>query len=79
MKWILVKESDGQRGDMGKKKVYEIVLNGSTVTVMWGKFEETHKQQTLVKEFGSAYSARQWADEQRNAKRKKGYNLLMVA
>ena len=31
MKWILVKESDGQRGDAGKKKVYEIVLNGSTV------------------------------------------------
>ena len=79
MKWILVKESDGHRGDAGKKKVYEIVLNGNTVTVMWGKCEDAHKQQTQVKEFANAYLATEWAEEQRHAKRKKGYNLLMVA
>lgn len=79
MKWILVKESDGQRGDAGKKKVYEIVLDGKTVTVMWGKFEEAYGKQTQVKEFPNAFLAAEWAEEQRHAKRKKGYDLLMVA
>ena len=79
MKWTLVKESDGERGADGLKKFYEIDLNGSTVTVTWGRFEVDYGQQSQVKEFPTAYLATQWAEEQRHAKRKKGYNLLLVA
>ena len=79
MKWVLVKESDGERGLDGKKKSYEIVLDGRKVTVTWGKFEVAYGQQTQVKEFGSAFLANEWIEAQIHAKRKNGYNLLLVA
>ena len=46
-KWALLKESDGNRGLNGKKKIYEITVEGTKVTFSWGMAEKTSRQ-TLV-------------------------------
>ena len=43
-KWCLLKASDGQRGANGKKKIYEIVLDGNVVHTSWGMAEKPNRQ-----------------------------------
>lgn len=46
-KWCLLKSSDGARGANGKKKVYEIRIDGTTVTFEWGMAEKTQRQRQV--------------------------------
>lgn len=77
-KWCLVKISDGDRGALGKKKVYELVLDGNTFTATWGMAEKPSRQhQTKV--FSSPQHARYAAANQVSAKLDKGYALAYIA
>lgn len=73
-KWCLLKSSDGGRGAQGKKKIYEIVVNGDTVSTVWGMAEKSLRQ-TQVKYYPSTQSARYAAMEKMQAKLDKGYVL----
>jgi hypothetical protein len=73
-KWCLLKESDGTRGVNGKKKVYEIVLDGNVVRTSWGMAEKTSRQ-TAVQGFPSEFQARQYAIGKQYDKMAKGYKL----
>ena len=75
-KLILVKNSDGQRGANGKKKIYEIVVVDNRVITSWGKAEELDKQQTQTKVFGSAQQALWFAYDKQWSKQAKGYELV---
>jgi predicted DNA-binding WGR domain protein len=77
-KIVLISKSEGQRGQNGKKKVYEIVVEGSKVTVSWGKAEEAQRQ-TQTKFFGSEWQATNFANEKKWAKQDKGYELAYTA
>ena len=77
-KIVLVSKSQGERGQDGKKKVYEIAVNGSVVTVSWGKAEVSARQ-TQVKRFVSAYHADKFASEKKWAKLEKGYEVAFTA
>lgn len=48
MKWCLLKTSDGLRGARGKQKVYEVRLDGNTVTFEWGMAEMPQRQRKVV-------------------------------
>jgi predicted DNA-binding WGR domain protein len=74
-KFILVKKSDGDRGQNGKKKIYEIVQEGTRVVMMWGKAEELSKQQN-VKYFQTETQAFWFAREKNWEKQSKGYELI---
>jgi predicted DNA-binding WGR domain protein len=74
-KFILVKNSDGERGQNGKKKIYEIVQEGTRVVMMWGKAEELSKQQN-VKYFQTETQAFWFAREKNWEKQGKGYELI---
>ena len=73
-KWCLLKDSDGDRGVLGKKKIYEVVVNGDAVTTVWGMAEKSTRQ-TQVKYYPSSQSARYAAMEKMQAKLDKGYVL----
>jgi predicted DNA-binding WGR domain protein len=73
-KWCLLKVSDGARGDNGKKKVYEIVVDGTTVTMSWGMAEKPSRQ-TKVMHFVSEGRAYQEALNKMWDKRGSGYEL----
>jgi predicted DNA-binding WGR domain protein len=73
-KWCLLKDSDGDRGVLGKKKIYEVVVNGDAVTTVWGMAEKATRQ-TQVKYYPSSQSARYAAMEKMQAKLDKGYVL----
>jgi predicted DNA-binding WGR domain protein len=75
-KLILVKNSDGQRGANGKKKIYEIVVVDNRVITSWGKAEELQKQQTQTKVFASSQQALWFAFDKQMAKEAKGYELV---
>ena len=47
-KWALLKESDGNRGANGKKKIYEITVEGTKVTFSWGMAEKTGRQTSVI-------------------------------
>jgi hypothetical protein len=47
-KWALLKESDGNRGINGKKKIYEILVEGNKVTFSWGMAEKTSRQTSVI-------------------------------
>ena len=74
-KWCLMKKSDGQRGQDGKKKVYEIVVVGSAVHCEWGMAEKTARQRS-IKQFGSEQAARWFALEKVHAKQDRGYEVV---
>jgi predicted DNA-binding WGR domain protein len=77
-KWCLVKASDGTRGAEGKKKVYEIVVDGTIVKVSWGMAEKPNRQtQTIY--LDSPQSARQEAITKLVMKEAKGYTLAYSA
>jgi hypothetical protein len=74
-KWCLLKESDGTRGALGKKKIYEVVLDGSIVRTSWGMAEKPNRQ-TEVKHTYSEIYARQLAGMKVQEKLEKGYELV---
>lgn len=47
-KWALLKVSDGNRGINGKKKIYEILVEGNKVTFSWGMAEKTSRQTSVI-------------------------------
>jgi predicted DNA-binding WGR domain protein len=77
-KIVLVSKSQGERGQDGKKKVYEITVNGNVVTVSWGKAEVSARQ-TQVKRFINEYHAERFASEKKWAKLEKGYEVAFTA
>lgn len=77
-KIVLVSKSQGERGADGKKKVYEITVNGTVVTVSWGK-AETNQRQTQTKRFGSELTANRFASDKKWEKLAKGYELAFTA
>jgi predicted DNA-binding WGR domain protein len=74
-KFILVKKSDGERGQNGKKKIYEIVQEGTRVVMMWGKAEELKKQES-TKVFATERQAIWFATDKQWEKMNKGYELV---
>lgn len=46
-KYALLKVSDGKRGEMGKQKIYEIVVSGNKVTTSWGMAEKAQRQSSV--------------------------------
>jgi predicted DNA-binding WGR domain protein len=76
-KWALLKGSDigpMGRGQAGKKKVYEIVLDGFTLTCSWGMAEKTQRQ-TSVKTFSSTQAATVAAYDKLYSKLERGYEV----
>jgi predicted DNA-binding WGR domain protein len=73
-KWCLLKESDGARGANGKKKVYEIILDGERVRTVWGMAEKESRQSQVQNFFSESY-ARQWAAMRVQEKLAKGYEV----
>lgn len=77
-KMILASRSQGERGQNGKKKIYEIVVSGTCVIVRWGKAEED-KRQSQTKWFNTPYQAEMFAHDKKWEKIDKGYELVLVA
>lgn len=73
-KWCLLKDSDGTRGVIGKKKVYEVTLDGAIVRTSWGMAEKASRQ-TEVKNFFDEHYARQAAFIKVQEKLDKGYEV----
>jgi len=73
-KWCLLKESDGERGESGKFKVYEITVTGCTLHCSWGMAEKANRQ-TSTRVFMTAQAASAAAFEKRYQKLAKGYTL----
>ena len=73
-RWCLLKESDGNRGLIGKKKMYEIVVEDSRMTVMWGMAEKQNRQ-VKTQVFSSNQGALYAAQERIMDKQDKGYVL----
>lgn len=79
-KWALLKDSDSGpmgRGQAGKKKVYEVTLDGFTLTCSWGMAEKTRRQ-TSVMVYGSQQAAVAAAYDKVNAKIGRGYEIAYV-
>lgn len=79
MKWILVKKSDGNRGNAGMKKIYQVILDNDKVLTQWGKAEEATPQAKQEKTFAYPFIAKAYAYDLVNAKQSKGYELILVA
>jgi predicted DNA-binding WGR domain protein len=77
-KWCLVKVSDGTRGALGKKKVYELSIDGNSFTAVWGMAEKPARQHQ-VKSFTSAQGARWAAMDKLQSKLDKGYVIAYSA
>lgn len=77
-KIVLVCQSEGSRGQNGKKKIYEIIVNGNSVVLRWGKAEEDTRQ-SKTEWFVSAYQATNYADNKKWEKLSKGYHIALVA
>lgn len=76
-KWALLKGSDigpMGRGQAGKKKVYEITLDGFTLTCSWGMAEKTQRQ-TSVKTFSTTQAALVAAYDKLYSKLERGYEV----
>lgn len=76
-KWCLLAGSDRGpmgRGQAGKKKVYEVTVDGSTLRCSWGMAEKPQRQ-TSVQVYHSSQAAMSAAYEKVYAKRDKGYAL----
>ena len=77
-KFVLISQSEGNRGQDGKKKVYEITVDGSTVTLSWGMAEKGQRQ-TQVKNFPNIFRANDFVAEKKWAKIAKGYTVAFTA
>ena len=77
-KIVLICQSEGSRGQNGKKKIYEIIVDGNCVITRWGKAEEDARQ-SKTEWFGSVYSASNYADNKKWEKMTKGYQIALVA
>lgn len=73
-KWCLLKESDGTRGALGKKKVYEVTVDGTIVRTSWGMAEKATRQTETKQTYSESY-ARQLAFMKVQEKIDKGYEL----
>lgn len=76
-KWCLLKASDSGpmgRGQTGKQKVYEVTLDGLTLTTEWGMAEKTQRQRQ-VRTFRTQQAALAAAYEKVSAKRDRGYRI----
>lgn len=73
-RWCLLKDSDGGRGAEGKKKMYEIVVDGNQMTTLWGMAEKPSRQ-TKVITFSDEQTAVYAAKTRIFEKREKGYVL----
>lgn len=76
-KWALLKQSDCGpmgRGQSGKQKVYEITVDGCTVTFEWG-MAEMKRRQTQVRTFSTSQAALRAAYEKLDAKVAGGYEI----
>lgn len=78
MKIVMVSKSQGERGNDGKKKVYEIVITNNTVTVTWGMAEKSQRQ-SQTKTFGSIFQAELFATDKKYEKLNKGYEIAYTA
>ena len=74
-KWCLLKGSDGARGAKGKKKVYEVTINGTTVTFEWGMAETMAGRRRQTTTFRSTQAALAAAHEKVYAKVGRGYEV----
>lgn len=61
-KWCLLKVSDGQRGNNGKKKVYEITVSGNSVSYSWGMAEKPGRRTATI-QVSNGYVAMSLAEE----------------
>ena len=77
-KIVLVSKSQGERGQAGKKKVYEIVIEANKVTLSWGMAEKSNRQ-TKTEWFGSNIEANWFATDKKIAKLDKGYEVAYTA
>jgi len=77
-KWCLVKSSDGDRGASGKKKVYELSVDGTSFTAVWGMAEKPNRQ-TKKLHCGGQQVALWKAREKVSEKLDKGYELAYSA
>ena len=77
-KIVLVSASTGERGQDGKKKVYEIVVDGSVVVMKWGKAEE-ERRQTKREWFTDSRFAKMFAEEKMWETVGKGYSIAFKA
>lgn len=76
-RWCLLAQSDGARGDAGKKKVYEVRLVDNVVFCEWGMAEKTSRQSSRHL-FGSNQGAMNFAHERVWSKLNKGYELAFA-
>lgn len=77
-KVVLVSKSQGERGKEGKKKIYEIILEGNRVTISWGKAEAVSRQ-SQTHYFANEWKALNFAEEKKWLKLGKGYELAFTA
>lgn len=73
-KWCLLKNSDGDRGLAGKKKIYEVTVDGTKVTYSWGMAEKSTRQ-TFVDYGYNNTAAFQLAMMKVNYKIENGYEI----
>ena len=77
-KWVLLKESDGSRGENGKKKVYEIVVKNNMLFTSWGMAEKSVRASS-TKYFTSDNAAFVEALSKLSDKTAKGYVIAYTA
>lgn len=77
-KWVLLSESDGARGENGKKKIYEIVVKDNMLFTSWGMAEKSVRASS-TKFFSSNNAAHTEAIEKLSQKLAKGYVLAFTA
>ena len=79
MKWILVKKSDGERGNAGLKKIYQVIVEDNKVITLWGKAEDVSAQAKQVKSFAYPFLAKAYANDKVQSKITRGYKVVLVA
>lgn len=77
-KIVMISKSQGDRGQAGKKKVYEIIIEANKVTLSWGMAEKPNRQ-TKTEWFGTEWQATNFANEKKWAKQDKGYEVAYTA
>jgi predicted DNA-binding WGR domain protein len=76
-KWFLFNDSTGHRGQMGRKKIYEITVKDNVVIFAWGMAEKSGRQ-TSRQTFRTPGMALQTAQSKVYEKMDKGYRLAQV-
>lgn len=76
MRVNLISRSQGQRGQFGYRKVYQIVQRDNRVIIYYGRAElPSYQRNRIEKEFASVAKAKAWAIEQMFKKLDKGYEM----